>query len=65
MQPTIYPGPRRTPAMTELVFGILDLAVEGAIRILRSDEELDEADRSTLAKAAELAAALRERKKFG
>lgn len=51
--------------MTELVFGILDLAVEGAIRILRSDEELDEADRSTLAKAAELAAELLERKKFG
>lgn len=51
--------------MSELVFGMLSLAVEGAIRLLRSDEEISEKDRETLARAAELSAALLERQKFG
>ena len=51
--------------MSELVFGMLELAVAGAIRLLRSDEEVNEDDRATLARAAELSAELMERKKFG
>jgi hypothetical protein len=51
--------------MNDLVFKMLGLAVEGAIRVLRSDEEIGESDRATLAKAAELSAELLERKKFG
>lgn len=51
--------------MKEIAFAILDLGVATAIRVLRSDEELDENDRATLARAAELSAELMERKKFG
>lgn len=51
--------------MIELVFAMLNLAVEGAVRVLRSQEQVSESDRATLAKAAELAAELLERQKFG
>jgi hypothetical protein len=64
MLPTIYPRPRM-PDMSELVFAMLSLAVEGAIRLLRSTDEISETDRATLARAAELSAELLERQKFG
>lgn len=51
--------------MIEIVMKLIELATDAAIRILRSDEALGESDRLILAKQAELAAELLERKKFG
>lgn len=49
--------------MIDYVFRILTLAVEGAIRVLRSDDPIDEEDRLILAKAAEMAAELDARRR--
>jgi hypothetical protein len=51
--------------MIELALKLVLVAAEFAVEAMRSGEPIDEADRATLAKAAELAAELLERKKFG